>query len=149
MRQMNQADQLHSYNPGLCRIRRDDWHVLWNFIFNVVLVNYYWLSLFKLQAEFWNALLLALFEKESKLQRRCYTSIISISDKHKLECWKILQYYSICNEEPTRKYSILDGISGNLQICQKRKKTIYDCIICDIPLYKEGNCFSIHQSIVI
>jgi len=149
MRQVNQTDQLCSYNPELCRIRRGDWHALWNFIFNVILVNCYWLSSFKSQAEFRNALLLALFEKESKSQKRCCTSVTSISDEHKLECWKILQYCSVCNEESTRKHSVLDGISDNSQICQKRKKTIYDYTICDILLCKEGNCFNIHQSIVI
>ena len=149
MKQMNQADQLHSYNSELHRIRRDGWHALWNFIFNVILVNCYQLSSFKSQTEFQNALLLALFKKESKSQRRYYTSVTSISDEHKLGCWKILQYCSVCNEEPTRKCSVLDEISDNSQICQKRKKTTYGCTICDIPLCKEGNCFSIHQSIVI
>jgi hypothetical protein len=149
MGQVDQADQLRSYNPGLRRIRRGGWHALWNFIFNVVLVNCYRLSSFKSQAEFRNTLLLALFEKGSKSQRRCCTSVTSISDEHKLGCRKILQYCSVCNEEPTRKRSVLGEISGNSQVCQKRKKTTYGCTICDILLYKEGNCFSIHQSIVI
>ena len=152
MGQVDQANQLRSYNPGLRRIRRGGWHALWNFIFNVVLVNSYLLSSYKSQVEFWNALILALFEKESISQRRYHisTSItVSTSDEHELECWKILQYCSICVEEPTRKRSILGRISGNSLASQKRKKTTYDCIICDIPLCKEGNCFSIHQSVVI
>ncbi len=148
MGHVDQADQLRSYNPGLRRIRRGGWHALWNFIFNMVLVNSYLLSSYKSQAEFRNALILALFERGSKSRRRCCLSV-SISDEHKLGCREILQYCSVCVEEPTRKRAVLEGISGNSLASQKRKKTTYGCTTCDIPLCKEGNCFSIHQSIVI
>src|SRR5438046_5597318 len=113
----------------------------------MILVNSYLLSSYKLQTEFQNALILALFERESKSQRRCCISV-SISDEHKLECQKILQYCSVCVKEPTRKCAVLEEISGNSLASQKRKKTTYDCTTCDIPLCKEDNCFSIHQSIV-
>jgi len=41
---VDQADQLRASNPGLRRIRRGGWHALWNFIFNVTLVNSFLLS---------------------------------------------------------------------------------------------------------
>ena len=64
MRHVDRADQLRSYNPRLRRIRRGDWYALWNFIFNVIFINSYLLSSYKSQAQFRNALILALFNKD-------------------------------------------------------------------------------------
>jgi hypothetical protein len=44
---VDQADQLRATNPGLRRIRSGGWHALWNFIFNVTLVNSFLLSDYK------------------------------------------------------------------------------------------------------
>jgi hypothetical protein len=44
---VDRADQLRATNPGLRRIRHGGWHALWNFIFNVTLVNSYLLSDYK------------------------------------------------------------------------------------------------------
>jgi len=44
---VDQADQRRASNPGLRRIRRGGWHALWNFIFNVTLVNSFLLSDYK------------------------------------------------------------------------------------------------------
>jgi hypothetical protein len=44
---VDQADQLQATNPGLCYIKRGGWHTLWNFIFNVTLVNSFLLSDYK------------------------------------------------------------------------------------------------------
>jgi hypothetical protein len=44
---VDQADQLRATNPGLRRVKRGGWHALWNFIFNVTLVNSFLLSDYK------------------------------------------------------------------------------------------------------
>lgn len=44
---VDQADQLRASNPGLRRIKHGGWHALWNFIFNVTLVNSFLLSDYK------------------------------------------------------------------------------------------------------
>jgi hypothetical protein len=44
---VDQADQRQASNPGLRRIRRGGWHAVWNFIFNVILVNSFLLSDYK------------------------------------------------------------------------------------------------------
>jgi hypothetical protein len=47
MGSVDQADQLRSSNSGLRRIKHSSWHALWNFIFNVTLVNSFLLSDYK------------------------------------------------------------------------------------------------------
>jgi hypothetical protein len=47
MSYVDQAYQLRATNPGLRRIRSGGWHALWNFIFNVTLVNSFLLSDYK------------------------------------------------------------------------------------------------------
>jgi hypothetical protein len=44
---VDQADQRQATNPGLRRIKRGGWHTLWNFIFNVTLVDSFLLSDYK------------------------------------------------------------------------------------------------------
>jgi Transposase IS4 len=44
---IDQADQLWASNPSLRCIKHGSWHTLWNFIFNVTLVNSFLLSDYK------------------------------------------------------------------------------------------------------
>jgi hypothetical protein len=44
---VDQADQLRATNPSLHRVKHGGWHALWNFIFNVMLVNSFLLSDYK------------------------------------------------------------------------------------------------------
>jgi hypothetical protein len=44
---MDKADQLQTANPGLRRVKKGGWHALWNFIFNVTLVDSFLLSDYK------------------------------------------------------------------------------------------------------
>jgi hypothetical protein len=49
---VDQAGQYRANNPGVRRVRRGGWHVLWLFMFNVVLCSSYLLSSIKSQEEF-------------------------------------------------------------------------------------------------
>src|SRR5450432_4862429 len=51
MNQVDIADQLRSSNVGNRRIRRGGWHALWNFLFQVTIVNSYLLSDYKLASK--------------------------------------------------------------------------------------------------
>ena len=145
MGQVDQADQLYCYNTGLWQIRQGGWHALWNFIFNIVLVNCYLLSSFKSQIEFRNSLIIDLINRGTQQKWQLLQSAsISHTHNHKLAYRQIQQYCTICNQISSSKQPALAEISRNSTPNQRRKKSRYGCVSCDIALCKEGNCFQEH-----
>jgi hypothetical protein len=71
---------------------------------------------------------------------------------HKLGCRGQKQYCTQCRKPPAKRL-VLGEKSTNLQarkvvgkskLAQKRRQSSYGCIICNIAICKEGNCFDLH-----
>jgi hypothetical protein len=166
------ADQLRGGMGGFRRIRRGGWRALWHFLLNLTLVNSFLLSGFKSQFEFRNALIRQLLEKGSESispsisgSRKRKRSSLSEEKQarpnserqhhgngHKLGYRGILQRCTQCKEPPERR-PILSEKSSNIQGRKVVGKTLkkvmykrsrYGCIVCNIALCKEGNCFDLH-----
>jgi hypothetical protein len=150
MGQVDQADQLRATNPGLRRVVRGGWHALWNFIFNVTLVNSFLLSDYTKVRRFRIDLQKALFERCHQIseQQRTFEARSNLERQHHLKSGLPLRYCSVCEDPPSqkRKRSILGEIPGNSRStkAQKRRKTTFGCKECGSALCKDGNCFGIH-----
>jgi hypothetical protein len=168
------ADQLRGGMNGLRRIRRGGWRALWHFIFNLTLVNSFLLSGCKSQFEFRNALIRQLLEKSlgtgiglasnsgSGTRKRKFSSLSGTDQAkansneqhqgHKLGYRGNQQYCTQCHTIPQNR-QVLGEVSvslANKKACrkskrtQRRKKTTYGCVVCNIATCKEGNCFNSH-----
>jgi len=155
MGQVDQADQLRASNPGLRRVRRGGWHALWNFIFNVTLVNSFLLSDYKKVRQFRVDLQKALLARGARIPGKYQKPAITARPHPELQCHELrsqlpLRYCSVCTDPPNRKRKrpVLDEISGNSQSkkAQKRKKTTFGCITCDVAICKDGECFKKHYN---
>jgi len=165
---VDQADQLRATNPGLRPIQKGGWHALWNFIFNVTLVNSFLLSKYKESRRFRVDLQKALLERSVQmpvkrpqiapvpapplvLAKRLYTAK-TIPDQeqqhHELVSGLPQRYCSICTDPPSRKRKreVLGEISSNSKStdAQKRRKTRFGCIKCGIATCKDNGCFEKH-----
>jgi len=153
MGQVDQADQRRASNPGLRRIKRGGWHALWNFIFNVTLVNSFLLSDYKEVRRFRVDLQKALLARGARIPvKRQHTAINARPDPelqhHELRSGLPLRYCSVCTTPPDhkRKRAVFCEISGNSGSteAQKRRKTTFGCIACDVATCKDGRCFKEH-----
>ena len=119
MSYVDQADQLRATNPGLRRIRHGGWHALWNFIFNVTLVNSFLLSDYKEVRQFRVDLQKALLKRSVRIQPKRLQTLRPSPDPeiqhHKLVSGLPQQYCAICTDPPSRKQKrqVLSDISGN------------------------------------
>lgn len=168
------ADQLRGGMGGLRRIRKGGWRALWHFLFNLTLVNSFLLSDYKSQFEFRNTLIYQLLEQSGKviplqssgipLPKKRKHSSLSTEDRarpnpeqqhhqyHELGYRGKKQYCSQCGKPSGKRLALVEK-SGNIQgkkvfrkatVVQGRKQTTYGCVICNIALCKEGNCFDLH-----
>jgi hypothetical protein len=117
---VDEADQLRATNSGLRPIRKGGWHALWNFIFNITLVNSFLLSDYKEARRFRVDLQKALLERCVRIPvKRQQTAIKARPDPdlqhHELGSQLPLRYCSVCKEPPSikRKRVVLGDISGN------------------------------------
>jgi hypothetical protein len=150
---VDQADQLRATNPGLRRIKRGGWHALWNFIFNVTLVNSFLLSDYKEVRRFRVDLQKALLKRSVRIPvKHQQTAIQALPDldlqHHELGSRLPLRYCSVCTDplSTKRKRVVLGDISDNSRSknTQKRHKTTYRCVRCGLAICKEGKCYIEH-----
>jgi hypothetical protein len=166
MNSVDIADHLRVGNKGLRRIKRPGsaWWALWQWLFNMVLVNSFKLSSgFKSQFEFRDSLIDGLLQTGSKWReqrpvRNRPTEAPSIQPKtmarsqHCLQKRGINQECSQCkdtgNGPVPRKRRALCEISSNTHSWKKVKRSTFGCLACNVSLCKEGLCFDrFHEKI--
>lgn len=143
------ADQLRGSMAGMRRIRKGGWRALWQFIFNLVVLNSFLLSQSTSQFNFRNALIDQLLEKglDSGLRNRSRNRKYNCGNsqggtnseqqhqgiEHKLGYRGKHQYCTQCRVVPN-KSRVLSEVSDNLQgrravkrsqKRQRRKKGVY------------------------
>jgi hypothetical protein len=148
MGQIDVADQLRATNPGLRRIRRGGWRALWNFIFYIVLVNCFLVSKYKNQIEFRTDLLNQLLEKSKetlKVKKRARSN--SEEQHHEYGRRGKQQYCTVCNIAPKPRRTVLGELVANIPHSaprQRKRKSLWGCIVCDLPICNTPECFKQH-----
>jgi hypothetical protein len=110
---------LRATNRGLHCIKRGGWHALWNFIFNVTLVNSFLLSDYKEVCQFQVDLQKALLKRSIQIPPKHVQTLDTSPDlelqHHKLASQLPQQYCSVCTNPPDGKQKrvVLGEISGN------------------------------------
>ena len=153
MNHVDQADQLRSYNISLRRIQKG-WRALFQFIFNVVLVNSYLLAHHTMEARFRNqfqfrtALIDALINKSTPTiqqpmgrKRPRPIDIIPTNKPHARVRMERVGDCAECRKKIGAKRVALASIDGNKVQFRHGKRSQYGCEACGISLCKEGSCF--------
>lgn len=153
------ADQLRAGSIGnLRRSGPGGFYALFNFLFDLVLVNSYKLSIYSKeqrhgQHSFRIRLYIQLFQvaKEEKRVRKPVATKGVIRGMITPECGlQTLQKQEscvVCPSSPLKKRAILGETDLNTPVRKRRRRTTYGCSHCKVALCKDGRCWDIYHQI--